>query len=201
MRDRDLVRLYWPVDLRTAFDTLMDIDDAMADVVTRTSELGLAAIKLAWWRDSLNELDSAAPPHEPRLMAVARNLLHRGINRGSLAAIPAGWAALLDEHPDPDAIIERGTGLFAVGAGILQVTENRLLEAGSLVAFAEAKRRGFTTFNYSKWPMRFSRRLRPLTALAALAARDLRQSHLEPEGTPGRAWTLLHHQLTGRIRP
>ena len=182
-----------------AFDTLMDLDDAMADVVTRATEPGLAAIKLAWWRDSLTELNSAAPPHEPRLMAVARNLLSRGVSRGCLAAIPVGWAALLDEHPDPEAVIERGTGLFAVGAGILQANENRLLEAGSLVAFAEAKRRGIGPFNHSKWPMHFSRRLRPLTAFAALAARDLRQDRVEPEGTPGRAWALFRHRLTGRI--
>jgi hypothetical protein len=30
-RDRDLVRLHWSVELRPAFDALLDIDDAMAE--------------------------------------------------------------------------------------------------------------------------------------------------------------------------
>ena len=33
MKDRDLVRLYWPVALRPAFDALFGIDDALGDVV------------------------------------------------------------------------------------------------------------------------------------------------------------------------
>jgi phytoene synthase len=199
LRDRDLVRLYWPVELRLAFDALMDIDNTMAEVVVRSTQPALAAIKLAWWRDALNGLDRAAPPREPRLMAVSRHLLPLGISRTALAAIPVGWAALLDEEPDPEAIVERGTGLFAVGAGILRATSDRLLEAGSLVAFADAKRLGFGTFPHSTWPMRFPRSVRPLTALAALAARDLRQDHIEHEGTAGRAWTIFRHWLTGRI--
>ena len=39
---------------------------------------------------------------------------------------------------------------------------------------------------------RFPRRLRPLTALARLAARDVKQAPaIEPEATPGRAARLL----------
>ena len=37
MRDRDLVRLYWPVDLRPTFDALFDLEDAFADVVATRS--------------------------------------------------------------------------------------------------------------------------------------------------------------------
>ena len=48
--------------------------------------------------------------------------------------------------------------------------------------------------------MRFPRRLRPLTALARLAVRDLaRGEPFEPEATPGRALALLSHRLTGAI--
>jgi len=49
--DRDLVRLYWPAELRPAFDALFSLDDALADVVARSSEPMLGAIKLAWWRE------------------------------------------------------------------------------------------------------------------------------------------------------
>jgi hypothetical protein len=47
---------------------------------------------------------------------------------------------------------------------------------------------------------RFPKRLRPLTGLAALAARDARRSPpFEPEATPGRSWALIRHRLTGKI--
>ena len=47
---------------------------------------------------------------------------------------------------------------------------------------------------------RFSRRLRPLTAFARLAARDAKQAPaIEPEATPGRAAALLSHRLFGTI--
>ena len=199
MRDRDLVRLYWPIDLRPAFDALFAIDDAMADIVTSSTQPALGAIRLAWWREALERLDSNAPPPEPRLQAVARELLPRYVSRTSLAGIPEGWASLLDEEPDPDLVAGRGFAIFAAAACLLCATAPRLSEAGSLFAFADAKRRGFGTFEHSSWPMRFARPLRPLTALAALAARDLRQDQIESEATPGRAYTLIRHRLTGRI--
>src|SRR5687767_483499 len=98
-RDRDLVRLHWPVQLRPAFDALLDVDDAMAMVVARATEPALAAIKLAWWRESLEQLDTGPPPAEPRLQAAARELLARGIAGRELAALEAGWATLLNESP------------------------------------------------------------------------------------------------------
>lgn len=197
--DRDLVRLYWPVALRPAFDALFAIDDVMAEVVASSTQPALGAIRLAWWREALERLDANSPPPEPRLQAVARELLPRGVSRTSLAGIPEGWSALLDEVPDPDIVVGRGTGLFAAGACLLRATAPRLLEAGSLFAFADAKRRGLGTFDHSTWSMHFARPIRPLTAFAALAARDLRQDYIEPEATPGRALALLRHRFTGRI--
>ena len=47
MRDRDLVRLYWPVELRPAFDALFAIDDAMADVVASSTQPALGAFYVA----------------------------------------------------------------------------------------------------------------------------------------------------------
>src|SRR5688572_10800388 len=98
-RDRDLVRLYWPEELRPAFDVLFDIDDALAAVVARSTEPALAAIKLAWWREQLERLDSEARPAEPRLRAAAAELLPRGVTGAMLAGLEEGWATLLDEEP------------------------------------------------------------------------------------------------------
>lgn len=206
MRDRDLVRLHWPVELRPAFDALFAIDDALAEVVTSSTQPALGAIRLAWWREALERLDSAAPPPEPRLQSAATELLPRGINGKLLSELEDGWAALLDEEPDLERIGERGARLFAIGARLLGADDPRLDPAGRLYAYELARRRQLAAVSYPTEEMhmlarhRFPSALRPLTALARLATRDVKQSPVvEPEATPGRAATLLSHRLFGRV--
>ena len=201
MRDRDLVRLHWPSALRPAFDALFGLDDAMARVVATSTQPALGAIKLAWWREQLEQLDSSQPPAEPTLRAAAAELLARGISGRELAEIEPGWATLLAERPDAELVAQRGRSLFALGARLLGGDSPGLAEAGAQFAFADVKRR-----RLGDWPdlppplrTRFARRLRPLTGLAALAARDRRRGVEEAEATPARAWTLLRHRLTGRL--
>ena len=198
MRDRDLVRLYWPVELRPAFDALFAIDDAMGDVVARATEPALAAIKLAWWRERLLELDEDKMPAEPRLRAAGEELLARGVAGSELAKLEEGWAEMLAPQPDSERALRRGDCLFAIGATLLGAEYSPLMGAGRLYAAGDMTRRGLgmPAVVITEFP-RFSRRLRPLTALAVLAMRDL--FRLEPEATPGRALALLRHRLTGRI--
>lgn len=206
MRDRDLVRLYWPVRLRAAFDALFDIDEAMADIVAKATEPALAAIKLAWWRERLQGLDEGKVPAEPRLKAAAAELLPRGIRGAMLAEIEDGWATLVEEEPDVERVIERGAKLFRLGASLLDGSDPLLDVAGRLYTHQAYRHARVAPLH---WPMeelhqlyshRFPRRLRPLTALARLAARDAKQSPtVEPEGTPGRAGALIVHRLTGRV--
>ena len=205
-RDRDLVRLHWPVDLRPAFDALFGIDDALAVVVQTSTQPALGAIRLAWWREALQRLDHHPPPPEPRLQAAATELLPRGITGGMLAGLEDGWATLLDEEPDIERVSERGAKLFEMGARLLGAADDLITVAGRLHGYETVLRRGLLP---RQWPMeemhqlsrhRFPRRVRPLTALARLAARDARRSSaIEPEATPGRAAALLSHRLFGRV--
>ena len=171
----------------------------MAKIVDTSTQPALGAIRLAWWREALERLDVAAPPAEPHLQAIARELLQRGVTRTTLAGIPDGWAPLLDEDPNPDAVAARGSAIFAAGACLLGASDERLLEAGALFAIAGAKRRGLGSFDFGRRSMRFPGKLRPLTALAALAARDLCRTEIEPEATPGRALALIRHRLSGIV--
>ena len=205
MRDRDLVRLYWPAELRPAFDALLDIDEAMCDVVAKATEPALAAIKLAWWRERLEELDEGKVPAEPRLQAAARELLPRGITGQSLAGLEDGWATLLEEQPDVERVGNRGAGLFEMASRMLASTDPQIEAAGRLYAQENVRRcrvmaghRPMDELNQLADHC-FPRRLRPLTALAALAARDTRRQSVEPEATPGRALALLRHRLTGGV--
>ena len=210
--DRALVRLYWPVALRPGLDALLGIDDAMAAVVRTSTGPALGAIRLAWWREALSHLDRAPPPAEPHLQAAATELLPRGITGAALAGLEDGWLALLEEPPWDDevaaAIGGRGQRLFAIGAGLLGAEDSNLASAGATYALATAAR--FASDRASAEmlvkaaraipPHRFAKALRPLTALTALARRDLAAfPEREPEGTPARALALIAHRLTGRV--
>src|SRR4029453_505113 len=85
--DRALVRLYWPVELRPAFDALFAIDNAMGEVVARATEPALAPLKPAWGREQLEGLDDGKVPAEPRLQAAADELLTRRISGARLAEL------------------------------------------------------------------------------------------------------------------
>jgi 15-cis-phytoene synthase len=176
---------------------LFAIDDAMGDVVAKATEPALAAIKLAWWRERLEELDAGKVPAEPRLQAAADELLPRSISGASLVELEDGWSALLEAEPDPRRVVARGARLFGMASSLLGVADPMVEDAGQLYALVSIGHRPTLSAELTKH--RFSRRLRPLTALAALAARDARQTTREPQATPGRAWTLLRHRLTGHI--
>jgi phytoene synthase len=196
------VRLYWPAALRPAFDALFDIDDALAGVVGRATEPALAAIKLAWWREQLEALDTAPPPPEPRLKAAAAELLPRGIAGRELAGLEAGWATLLEEEPQARLVEERGEALFGLAARLLGASHDALADAGRLYARMDVTRRGLHDFRGAADAppvARIPSRLRPLTGLARLARRDLVRGANEPEATPGRSWALMRHRFSGRI--
>jgi phytoene synthase len=187
--------------LRPAFDALFAIDDALGDVVATSTQPALGAIRLAWWRDALERLDTLPPPPEPRLKAAATELVARGVTGAQLARLAEGWAALFDEVRDAEAIGERGEALFAIGAILLGAKDARLAEAGRSFALVDVARRGLAPLLIAKaTPAQFERALRPLTAFSRLAARDVAHGEpFEPEATPGRAFALLTHRWTGQI--
>jgi phytoene synthase len=206
MRDRDLVRLYWPVELRPAFDALFAIDDALAEIVATSTQPALGAIRLAWWREALVRLDVSTPPAEPRLQAAAAELLTRGVSGAKLAELEDGWATLLEEESDQERVADRGARLFGMAAQLLGAPGDMAGAAGRLFAREDVRRRGLVAMSSATEELRqlaghrFQRRLRPLTGLARLAARDAKRApKLEPEATPGRAAALLSHRLFGIV--
>lgn len=207
MRDRDLVRLHWPVALRPAFDALFDLDGTMADVVARGTEPALAAIKLAWWREELEKLDTQPPPNEPRLQAVAAELLPRGITGKDLAALGENWWLLLQTQHQLTfmrRVTARGSSLFALAARLLGLAmDDHLDNAAQSFAAADLGRRGIfdlVPLKLGRSKIRSPRRARPLTALGVLARRDMQQGGppFEPEASPGRSWALIRHRFSGK---
>lgn len=194
-------------DLRPAFAALFQVDAAMGDVVARATQPALGAVKLAWWRERLEEVDQGMVPAEPRLRAVAEHLLPRAVSGAELAALEDGWATLLEEQVEPQRIAERGALLFGFGGRLLGADDEKLADAGGLVALVSVVRRGLPDLldrarDYER-PLvrhRFARSLRPLTALARLAVRDRRSGPpFEPEGAPPRVAAMLRHRWSGIV--
>ena len=120
-----MVRLYWPVELRPAFDALFDIDEAMADVVARSTEPTLAAIKLAWWRERLEELRTGdGRPLPVHLKAqIIRELDRLELVLAQLKTVAAERDILLktasDEMPSPPAMLVQLKGIGPETAAVL----------------------------------------------------------------------------------
>jgi phytoene synthase len=178
----------------------------MADVVARSTQPTLGAIKLAWWRERLEELDKGLVPAEPRLQAAAAQLLPRGISGAELAGLEEAWALLL-HNDDADVFMRgverRGPALFELAAQLLGILMNDVGDAAQAFATADLGRRGIVKVEgekSGKTEGRIPKRARPLTAFAALARRDMRTGGppFEPEATPARAWALLRHRVTGK---
>lgn len=202
--DIELALIHIPARVRPPFEALFALDAAMGDVVARSTDPNLGRIKLAWWRERLEELDRASPPAEPRLQAVAEHLIANGISGADLAELEPGWATLLDEHPDHRLVAERGERLFAIGGQLLGGGDPKLAAAGALYALASVGRRGLPQMLEPAHERldelarhRFPRNVRPLTMLARAAVRDL--SRQEVEGARGRAAAMLAHRWSGRI--
>ena len=205
--DRAQMLRLLPTALRPAFEALFKVDAAMGDVVARATQPVLGAVKLAWWRERLEEVDQGMVPAEPRLRAVAEHLLSRGVSGAKLAAMEDGWATLLEEQVEPQRIAERGALLFGFGGRLLGADDEKLGDAGALVALVSVGRRGLPDMldqarDYERLLARhrFARRLRPLTALARLAVRDLGSGPpFEPEGAPPRVAAMLRHRWSGIV--
>ena len=186
----------------------------MADVVATSTQPALGAIRLAWWRERLDELDKGSPA-EPRLRAVGRELLSRGVRGVDLSQLEDGWLPLLEDFPWSEAQAEglklRGRILFGIGARLLSGESEDTEAAGALWSLVdgarhcsdvhsrmfllEEARKAVADLPRNK-PPRFLRRL---TGLAAIAAHDvIRNKPLalaEPDA--GRGMAAILHYMRG----
>ena len=179
----------------------------MGNVVGRASDPELARIKLAWWREQLQSLDSASAPAEPRLQAVAAELLPRGISGAQVAEIEPGWATLLDEAVDPQLVADRGARLFTMVAALLGGPDAHIGDAGAFWALVatgttpELRNLAAVYADHLKG-VRFAMRLRGLSLLARLAAHDLnRSASLKRQGSRSRVIPALSHIWSGAVIP
>lgn len=210
--DRYLATLYAAPAARPGLFALHALDLELAEVNRSTTEPMLGQIRLAWWREQLQALDTGARPAQPILAALADHLLPAGVAGASLEPLEDAWLALLDDDveahakgrgrlfgaaiellvAEPDAAsaeracrLGEGWAIVDVARGGVAVGEEMLARADELLAATAVPA-----------PARM------LAGLAALARRDLgalRRGRMPgPRGTPGRQARLAWSILTGR---
>lgn len=214
--ERALTLVYAPARVRPALAALWRLDERLGSVVATTTEPMIGAIRLAWWREALESLDRGGPPDEPLLREICGTLLPFGISGTELAAIEAGWAALLEGDPPDGEAIERhgklrGRLLFGLAARVLGKDGSEeaaiagegwaLVDLGSrtrdpqAAALAKVRaRQCLSSLSGYRWP----RALRPLGALATLARHDASTDGPRRQASPRRIGRALLHRFTGR---
>ena len=197
--DRYLATLYAPAPARPALFALHALDLELAEVVRTTSESMVGLIRLAWWREALDRLDSRPPPAQPLLEALAERLLPLGVTGAMLAELETGFVALIEKPLDARGHIEaRGGTLFALASRISGAEPESAKVTGRLWALGELRRtrpdidQGLLR-DVLAAPLGGPPHLR---ALAALARRDLLG---EPgrRGAPSRQARMLWSILRG----
>ena len=216
--ERALALAYAPQSRRAGLAALWLLDERLGGIVASTTDPMVGAIRLAWWREALEELDRSPPPAEPLLQEIADTILPHGVSGAELAEIEAGWAVLLEEDPPGDEVIARhgslrGGPLFAAASKLLTGSPSedaaaagegwaltdlgfRLSgEAGRASARTQAAARFRAIADY-RWPTA----LRPLGMLAMLARRDAFRPATRDrrQGSPRRLLRAMRHRMTGR---
>lgn len=109
-----LALAYSPPEAREDTLTLLALDRRLAAILRQRSEVLLAQLKLAWWRDRFREERAAWPAGEPLLARLAG---WRG-DLAPLAELVDGWEALLAESLRPDAMRAFAAGRAAGWAAL-----------------------------------------------------------------------------------
>jgi phytoene synthase len=206
--ERALALSYAPRDRRAALHALFAIDAALGQVLRTTREPMVGQMRLAWWREALSRLDSAPPPAEPVLQALAKEVLAHGPTGRTLADMVDGWEVLLgplDERAIADHGRWRGELLFEQAGVVLGAASDPLAAAGrgwaladlavhlSDPALAARARDAALPLLVGATSHRWSRAGRALGALTHIA-----RLNLTGPVTPGRVARLAWHRLTGR---
>ncbi|MEG8039187.1 hypothetical protein QP166_07440 [Sphingomonas sp. LR60] len=210
--ERALAMTYAAPAHRAALDALWQLDDRLAAILRTTREPIVGQMRLTWWHEALLALDTAPPPAEPVLQALARDVVPR-VPARRLADLVEGWEALLEPTLDQDAIqahaTHRGRGIFAAMATIVSVEDAAIPASGEGWALADLARHleapatadlarnmardTFAAVDNYRWPAA----ARAIGAIAQSARLDL-ATDPRPRGHPARAARLLWLRVTGR---
>lgn len=205
----DLALSYAPDRSRAALEALLMLDAALGNVLRTTREPLVGQMRLAWWREALQDLDVSGAPAEPVLLSLTAAVLPLGITGHAISGMVDAWEPLLGEIGmgllDDHARL-RGRALFAMAGTALDAAPGDPIgEAGEGWALADLAvnltdpalasqvRERAAAMLTQAGRQRWSRNGRALGALALTANRQL-------SGTipPSFVLRLARFRLTGR---
>lgn len=203
--ERTVILSYAPAAARAGLAALLALDGTLASVMRTTSQPMVGQMRMTWWHDALTRLDTAPPPAEPVLLALAEHVVP--VTTGAaLTVIVEGWEELLEPGAlDGDALgrYAQGRGaLFPLAGQLLGADAEPLVEAGQGWALADLARHESDVMTARQaseraapllakaTTARWSRSTRALGAMAHLA--------LMPDASPPRrTMRALWHRITG----
>ncbi len=205
---------YAPRVAQAGVTALFALDALLWQLARSGRDPMVAQLRLTWWHDALLKLDTAPPPAEPILQALAKEVAQSGISGAALAGLVEGWEVLLDAPPvDLALVAQRGAALFALAAQRLgdPAPSAAVAAGGGAWALADYARhaadatereraldalRAATPPPATRWP----RALRTLGALAVLALWDGNRAagRNEPQAAPARILRMAAMALFGR---
>ena len=194
---------YAPLKLRQSFAVLLQLDARLARIALATAEPMLAQVKLAWWRDALQDPADEAAAH-PLVGAVARD---DAIDPTHLTLLVDAWEAIVAGQGDGlDKVRKLAGARTEIWASVAGLPTHPNVEtaalfwtAGELYARAPAvfPRGDFAGLLERETITALPRALRPLAVLGGLGRRALERG-TAMLGDRGAALVALRLGIFGR---
>ncbi len=202
--EQTLALAYVPASRREAVRALWHLDAVLKAARSTGSQPMIRRIKLAWWDEALQRLDTAPPPAEPTLEALGKYVIPQGITGAEMTDLATGWSQLVDEYSSAELheyASARGGTLFRLTARLLGREWQPVDAAGEAWALIDLARGGErpdlssirAKIPEARWPVP----LRPLGMLAVIAGEDA-ASEFRLQNSPRRILRMLRHRITGR---
>lgn len=126
----------------TGVDTLFALDRQLGDIVRTTEQPIVGQMRLTWWYETLERLDTGPAPAQPLLQELAGTIGDGRISGRALATMTEGWEILLDPDRDDAGSLERfaqlrGATLFRAAATLAGQDDSAVESAGTLWAYAD----------------------------------------------------------------
>lgn len=197
---------YAPSGARAVNLGLLALDARLGAIVRARLEPIAAQLRLAWWRDRLDEPPASWPRGEPVLEA-----LRAWRDPSGLAVLAGGWEALLAERLAPEAVKEfaeaRGRAFASLAGELSAGHEDDAALAGVTWAAADlaahlsdqGERKLALDYGLTQPRVRaLPTPLRPLAVLAGIGRRSLVRGGVPLLGGPGATLLALRIGLCGR---
>lgn len=201
---RRLALAYAPAEAREPLLAFLALDVRLAGIVRHSHEPMLAQLRLAWWREQLQQDGGAWPTGEP-LLAALRSWNGR---HGVLAALADGWEGMAGAAPLAPAVFEqlaqaRAEGFAALADGHAEARRMgrnwALADIAARLSHPQEQAAALDLARRQDWRgASLPRTLRPLAVLHGLAARALRRGGNLDRISPTDLLAALRIGLVGR---